>query len=394
MVDSALLFHGLTASLGSAPHWLTMNPRNPEPVIYPEVPLKEFGLWELAESCAVAIPNCAPLVSDEFSPDPNVLFQFLATHCPSALYLHYYVPFWYPMMVACRRLGAPFGLHVQVFYHRGDRSRPQLPFHFERDSQAVTAVKDADFLTVSQQDDASLLSEHMHVDPSRIHVLPKGVPRETWLEAATQSDREALRSRMPEVRADLPVFLYVGRFEETKNITWFLTNVMPLLDDQADEFHLLLIGWGSQINVVKRLAGRLGNVTAIEDRLDYRSALRLVADSDVVLFPSGYDFAPRLPLEAILLRRHLILGDFNFNSVYRGYATMVRPQREENATLEYSGELVTYGVPDAVEMANACRSAIGYWRHAVLPSSSKFSTSERLDNGRTAAEVVLSAFRF
>ena len=392
MVNSSLLYHGLSLVLAEKPVWLTMNPRDLRPILNPQPHLERFGLGGLAHAAAVSVHNCAPLVSDQFSPKLEELRAFVLGHEPSGVYLHYYLPFWYPVVAICREHNIPVGLHVPVFYHRGGSRRHEVPMHVEKDPLAIEAARGADFITVSQDADVAVVASRLRIPPSRVHVLPKGIPRDAWTDASRRFDRRFATRLEPGLREDQPLLTYIGRFEKIKNISWFLAECMPLLARWESRFQVLLSGWGSEMSRVRGLASGFPNVAIVEGVLSYSETLRLLGSCDGVIFPSGYDFAPRLPLEALSLQKPVVLGDFNFNHLYRPYAISVPRAGEDTAVLEYSNERVVYGRPDAGAMARAIAELIDSRRGALAGAEEGTSPFlDRLDGG-SAPRVLLDAF--
>lgn len=339
IINSSCLYSGLN-SKGAIVNWITMNPRNLADNIYPFELLANIGLDNLIENNNLKVKNLARYINNEFQPQFDEIYSFLSTIKTKVLYLHYYPPFWEPMVLACKEKGIRVGLHVQNF----DRESKDQPF-FSDIKGAVNAIQKADFLTVSQQRDIAPTMSLARKAPHQINVLPKSVPP-IPLQNAKLANK--LNQDFIDIFSnDILTFLYLGRLEEFKNITWFLKHCLPSLENRKKEFQILIVGCGSAQKEINLLAGKYDNVHVFNNQVTYDESLQLVSLSDLFLFFSGFDYSPRIPLEAILLGIPIIIGRFEFNTRYFSYANMlVDMERKNTCTLEYSGQNVEYGIPN------------------------------------------------
>ena len=90
--------------------WITMNPRLEGEFINPERYLADYGLEEYSSICNVQVRNCAHLVKDEFHPQVEELEDFILQLNCSALYMHFYPPFWETVRQICAQHQILFGL--------------------------------------------------------------------------------------------------------------------------------------------------------------------------------------------------------------------------------------------------------------------------------------------
>jgi glycosyltransferase involved in cell wall biosynthesis len=344
VINAACLYSGLL-EVGIRPRWVTMNPRNQVPELHPSAGLKALGLEELSKQCVTKVANCAPWVKDEFSPQINDIDRLLAGTDTRCLYMHYYPPFWGPVVKWCKRNGVRVGLHMQNFA----RDIGDIPF-FAKYQGALAAVREADFLTVSQLTDVPAACDVAGKTVNEIAILPKAVPPEA-LASAVQGLRTTGTIKMT----------YVGRLERFKNIGWFLQHCLPRLSGRMHEFQIHIVGWGTVQNEVLSLAAKFPNVRVTIGQLPYPDVLRLLAASDLVLFPSGYDYSPRLPLEAILVGTPVLLGRCEFSRRYQDVAgCLVRRGGSASDVLEYSGQTIEYAIPDIDDTVKAVQDFLDH----------------------------------
>lgn len=336
-----------------------MNPRNPTPTLNPSIGLAAFGLSEFADECDVEVTNCAPWVSDEFHPEPSDIQRLLSKTQTRMLYLHYYPPFWEPVVDACHAEGIRVGLHVQCF----DRGQGDSPFFLDYPG-ALDGLRKADYLTVSQSSDIERTCQLAQKSPGQVAVMPKSVPpRALSLARKAIGTNRARPLGHPAISHSVPTISYVGRLERFKSIGWFLDQCLPQLTDRADEFEVLIVGRGNDQDEVAASASRFSNVRLVMEQVQYDKALQIVAQSDLLLFPSGYDYSPRLPLEAILLGTPVVMGRFEFSRRFHSAASwLIDPVGSARDVLDYSGLNVEYGLLSAEHMVNAIRQFLDQHR--------------------------------
>ena len=105
------------------------------------------------------------------------------------------------------------------------------------------------------------------------------------------------------------LFLFVGRIVETKNLD-MLFRALKILKEENIEFTFLLVGDGSHLNHLKKLAETLD----IKDRIIFTGKIMdreklsgFYLRSDLFLFPSVYDTASLVPLEAASMKLPTLL---------------------------------------------------------------------------------------
>lgn len=386
VINAASLNAGLRA-LGVMPRWVTMNPRNTSPALNPWDHLREAGLAELAEVCPEEVVNCAEHIVDQWRPTVEELELVTALAGMRAVYVHYYPPFWAPLVELFRREGTCVALHVQLFHQS-----PAREFQFDFAAGARDAVLSADRVMVSQEADVSVLEEKLGIERARIHILPKSVPPRA-LERARAVRRGEIKSKCDALfaasRGNVARLLYLGRLEPIKNIAYFLEKCMPALEKRTKDFEVLVVGTGRDEKRVIEAARGLRNVTVIIASLPYEDVLALIGLADLAVFPSGFDYAPRFPLEALLLGVPCVLGGFHFNQRYWPHAIVVPPAGESTTRLEYSGQTVVYGIPDAEALAAAIDRFIDT---GAADHRAQLTALDRESHPVHAARVLLQAF--
>lgn len=346
VINSVCLFSGLKNN-NITPEWITMNPRNPINELYPSNELSKLGLEEFENDCRCRVINWAPKIQNEFTPNKDEVRKFISTLNTKVLYMHYYPPFWEPVVNACLLEGIKVGLHVQSF----DRSSGDKPF-FEEEQGAINAIRKADFLTVSQERDLESVSKLAHKDYDKIAILPKSVPQIALKNAFKTPISDQRISDI--LKSNIPTLTYIGRVEKFKNISWFIEKCLPNLKKYDSKFNVLIIGNGSDLNVVSNLAKQHRNVFVIPERVSYTQGLAILAKTDLLLFFSGFDYSPRIPLEAILLNVPVIMGKFMFNKRYFEASTyLIDKAHSDTDILEYSEKVISFGIPDVNQTISA-----------------------------------------
>ena len=388
VINAACLYVGLRR-LGVTARWITMNPRDSAPTLYPREGLSRLGLEEFVPECNTEVINCAGWVQDEFRPEVSAIRRLIDRTQMRQLFLHYYPPLWGPVVEACRADGIRVGLHVQVF----SRSPNDPPF-FAKIEGALDAVRNADYITVSQESDVDLVCRLSSKNRSDIAVLPKSVPPCALARAREKTFSARDNGALHDIfSTQIPTVTYLGRLERFKNIDWFLKHCMPHLNERADEFRLLIVGRGTLQNEVVALARSFKNVRVVLQQLRYDQGLRLLSESDLVLFPSGYDYSPRLPLEAILLGKPVLMGQFAFNLRYHNAASyLVDSAGTARAVLEYSRLRIEYGVPDIEQAVGAIRCFLDT-THETTGDRSIDPTFARESDPMFGASRLLSVMR-
>lgn len=389
VINSVSLFAGLREAYPDLELvWITMNPRDTNLVLNPALVLDSLGLGEFDQQCNVEVLNCAHLVKDEFSPTFGELEAFIADLNCESLYMHFYPPFWFPVCQICHSLKMSFGLHVKVFHRRDD-----IPYYFEHAETALNALKQADYLSVSQLQDRVELHQSFSLAPEKMIVLPKSVPQKILEYARTIDSKKKLLQKYPQLKMGIEfpgVCLgYIGRFEELKNIVWFLEECMPDLVDITSAFHLMLVGTGSQNSKIQQLAQAYENVTVINEQLSYQETLHLLTHVDLTLYPSGFDFSPRLPLESLLLGTPCLLADVHFNHRYRSHALMVDAPTDQIGKIGYNDVEIRYALPSRSAVVSAIRKFVETHSDSAAQKSPRSEVLERESNPMYAAHELM-----
>ena len=124
-------------------------------------------------------------------------------------------------------------------------------------------------------------------DPFPVQVIPNGV--DTVFFSPEHHSNDNFR------------FLFVGRFQEQKNLFFLLENVNSFAQSTTREFELHMVGDGPQKKALRDYAERL----MIRDRIKWhgwcdKETLRAVyRQSDCILNPSFYEGMPNVLLEAM-----------------------------------------------------------------------------------------------
>ena len=109
---------------------------------------------------------------------------------------------------------------------------------------------------------------------------------------------------------------------------------------------------------------------------------------DVLAFPSGTDYTPRIPMEALLVGTKVVLNDLNFNAIFRSYCRVVSVENfgmyrpygyNDNMRFVNGDNRKPYGKPDPQVFAEKVIAALQDDDKPVL--SQKLFTSEGFIEG-------------
>lgn len=357
VINASFLFSGLRKIYNIDPIWVTMNNSNQDSILPTREFIEKLKLEELLEYSDINVENCCKYVNDEMNPKIEELEEFILKFNPSVVFVYYFPPFWYPIVQICKKHNIPVGIHVQVNYIINGEN-----FIFDNVENAREALVEADFLTVSQQREKIDLSKWLNINEDNIHVINKSIPQKVLADVISGNNDESFFNEYPEIfkimNNSKKNIGYIGRFDDIKNIHWFLEECMLKLDDCHDKFNLILIGDGNKRKEIEEISENYKNIYLLKAKISYKDALTFIKNLDLIIFPSGYDLTPRLPLEALAVGTNVILGDFNFNDVYRYDSIVIPVERNEECRLDYTNYKAFYGVPSSEAMTKKVREFI------------------------------------
>lgn len=357
VINASVLFSGLRKVYGIDPIWVTMNSSKQDDILPTKAFIENLKIEELLEYSDVEVENCCKYIDDEMNPKIDELEEFILKFNPPVVFVYYFPPFWYPIVQICKKHNISVGIHVQVNYIVNGEN-----FIFDNIENAREALIEADFLTVSQQREKFDLSKWLNIEEENIYVIDKSIPSKMLSDIVNGNNDEKFYKEYSEIfsimNSSKKNMGYIGRFDDIKNIHWFLEECMIKLNDCFDKFNLILIGDGNRRKEIELLAKNYENVYVLKAKIPYKDTLTFIKNLDLVIFPSGYDLTPRLPLEALAVGTNVILGDFNFNDVYKEYSIVIPEERTEECRLDYTNYKAVYGVPNSEIMAEKIKTFV------------------------------------
>lgn len=122
---------------------------------------------------------------------------------------------------------------------------------------------------------------------------------------AVPKDRKKLVddfNKLYNVDKDLPVFFFLGRIVEQKNI-YFIVDALKILDDKNIDFKMFFIGGGPDLDKLQKHVNKLNlaDKVVLIGRVDDRELqAKFYQRADLFLFPSKYDTSSIVQIEAAL----------------------------------------------------------------------------------------------
>ena len=121
----------------------------------------------------------------------------------------------------------------------------------------------------------------------------------------------------------------------------------------------------------------------LEKSLSYVDTLALLAHVNVLAAPSGADYTPRIPMDALLMGSRVVANAQNFNELYKEYCSLVplsgyraynhQGYNDNTRSLQGAKNIKQYGVPDSQKFAAALVHEILHGKSRILPNG-LFST--------------------
>lgn len=137
------------------------------------------------------------------------------------------------------------------------------------------------------------------------------------------------------------VFLFVGRIVETKNLSLVL-DALKIVKQTIDDFKFLIVGAGSAVEGLKKQTAELGlenNVLFTGKVMDREFLSGIYLRSDLFLFPSTFDTASLVPIEAAAMKLPTLLVEGcqsaeTITDNFDGYTAKENPQAWADRIIE------------------------------------------------------------
>jgi len=202
---------------------------------------------------------------------------------------HWLYPDGVASTMAARLLQLPVYVHAM-----GCDINEYAKFHLRR-IQIVRAMRSANAVITKSAALASRVQE-LGIAPANINVVPNGIDRHRFLPGDKQEARRAL-----EIPADIFSFLYIGNFNQEKNVSLLIRAFAKAVENMSLPAHLYLVGDGPER---EKLEGLVTNL-AIRSRVTFagRQSHQMLRTyyqaADCFALPSLREGCPNVLLEAL-----------------------------------------------------------------------------------------------
>lgn len=193
----------------------------------------------------------------------------------------------------------------------------------------------ADFVWAVSQASGEVLREYGY--KGSYDVVDNGCEMQEYF--FTQEEKNALDETLG-IGQDVPVFLFVGQIINHKNIKFSL-DALKLAKDKGFKFKFILAGTGYNFDEIKEHSEKIGLkddvkfLGAIHDREELS---KMYSRADIFLFPSSYDNAPLVVMEAASCQTPSIVmkGSTTAEKIQDGVNGFVT----SDSLTEYAGKIV------------------------------------------------------
>ncbi|MCD6446146.1 glycosyltransferase family 4 protein, partial [Candidatus Bathyarchaeota archaeon] len=183
--------------------------------------------------------------------------------------------------------------------------------------QGSTVVSHLEYATAQKADKIITVSHAMQEDlvkhgwpKSKISVVWNGVDPERYNpENYRREDVEKIRARY-DIAEDWKMLLFLGRLTWVKGVR-NLVQAMPMVLKEYPKTKLVILGKGEQQNDIVETASRLGISDRVACRFEFvpeKERILHYAASDVCVFPSTYEPFGIVSLEAMAMKKPIVVG--------------------------------------------------------------------------------------
>ncbi len=363
---------------------LTANPERPEYCPMPEI-VSSVNPYELV--APITIPNIPfynfASLADGYRLNSKAFKRCINSQGIDTVFMTYFPLFGEEMIRALKETRVKVLLLVKIamaheneptfsFYHRGYEN----------------ALNMSDHVFVMQPFDRALLMDRYNLHEDKISVLTKFTDDELLEEAPKQAEETVLRLGLGDAFLDSgQIVAYLGRMEAVKNTRVLLKKIWPQVHQSQPKAKLVIVGTGGrEMNDINDLKNK--SIYAAKGSLSNLEVLAFLSKVDILAFPGGRDYIPRIPMEALKMGAHVVLNNQPFNQIYQPFSHMVsvakyatyqeyghnNPMGIDEATAPHK----SYGIPNTQEFANKILYALGEKERVKLSDEMFSSTQFRL----------------
>lgn len=326
-----------------------------EPLVYPRIP----------------VVNLHEMVSDGYGINDRKVAEIIERHHLDIAFLAYYPLFGEKLIEVLKRTRTKILMLAKIALVRDEQDPIFSSYHRGYE----TVLGEVDKVLACQENDKRLILQRYPVPESKIDVVPKFVDSELLAAVQNHVPQIVRKYKLEDLFASPgKVVAYIGRIDEEKNVCALLTEIWPQVIQLEPDAKLLIIGTGHQADDVRSNVS--SSVRFLETSLSNLEVLCVLSMVDVLAFPSGTDYTPRIPMEALLVGTKVVLNDLNFNAIFKPYCHVVpvenfgmyRPYGYNNNMRSVQGDnWKPYGKPDSRAFAEKIVAALQDHRKSVLP---------------------------
>ncbi|WP_448533159.1 glycosyltransferase [Parathermosynechococcus lividus] len=167
-------------------------------------------------------------------------------------------------------------------------------------------MRASDRILVSRQQDYEWLMSFLPKE--RVYWFRRGIDRDRFHPRWRQPRWLREEYHLP----DVPILLFVGRVDASKNVLLMAAAAMELAT-QGYDFHVLVVGEGAQDREVKAC---LGNRVTLTGKVPQEKLGAIYASSDVFVFPSESETGPNVVVEARAAGLPVVISGFDGGRKY------------------------------------------------------------------------------
>ncbi|WP_448526996.1 glycosyltransferase [Parathermosynechococcus lividus] len=167
-------------------------------------------------------------------------------------------------------------------------------------------MRASDRILVSRQQDYEWLMSFLPKE--RLYWFRRGIDRDRFHPCWRQPQWLREEYHLP----DVPILLFVGRVDASKNVLLMAAAAMELAR-QGYDFHVLVVGEGAQDEEVKAC---LGNRVTLTGKVPQEKLGAIYASSDVFVFPSESETGPNVVVEARAAGLPVVISGFDGGRKY------------------------------------------------------------------------------
>ncbi|MCW1296759.1 MAG: glycosyltransferase family 4 protein [Candidatus Parvarchaeota archaeon] len=204
-------------------------------------------------------------------------------------------------VMAKKELGIP----LVVTYHSTEYGRSM--------GSGIQEIKDIEAIGAREADMIITVSEHMKEElkmlgypEEKINVVYNGIDEKKY---DYRIDGGEIRRRYG-IKENERLVFFVGRLERVKGVEYLVLSI-PKIIEKFPNTKFLILGIGGMQDYIKKMVENLkisGNVIMVNEFVSEEERIKFYAASDICIFPSLYEPFGIVALEAMAMKKPVIVG--------------------------------------------------------------------------------------